>query len=158
MRVQVRRYLAYLRYVLRHKLEVAKAGFEVGVPLHQLVLHDWSKLTPSEFLAYARSFYCADGSKRVGKPTEAFDRAWSRHQKIQPHHWQYWCLVYDNGRMKALEMPERFAREMVADWIGAGIVITGHNEARAWYQLNKEKMVLHTSTRVLVEQLLEVHG
>ena len=154
----MRRYYAYLLYVLRHKLEVFKAGFEIGVPLHQLVLHDWSKFTPSEFVAYAESFYEADGTKRKGKPTEAFSYAWNRHQKIQPHHWQFWCITHDSGKLHALRMPDRFVQEMLADWIGAGIVINGRNEAREWYEKNKDKMWLHPDTRARVEQLLEVHG
>lgn len=51
-------------------------------------------------------------------------------------------------------MPERYVREMVADWYGAGRAITGRWDAPGWYWENKEKMKLHPATRSFVEVLL----
>lgn len=36
-----------LRYLIRHKADVYKSGRELGAPRIQLLLHDWSKLKPS---------------------------------------------------------------------------------------------------------------
>lgn len=91
----MKRYLAYLKYVLRHKWFVLIAGVELGVPLWRLILHDWDKFLPDEFLPYARAFYAPDGS-RWYKPTTAFDWAWMKHQHRNKHHWQYWLDV--NGQ------------------------------------------------------------
>jgi hypothetical protein len=54
-----------------------------------------------------------------------------------------------------LPMPEHYAREMVADWLGAGRAITGKWEAKEWYQKNKNAIILHPTTRAFVENLLE---
>lgn len=51
-------------------------------------------------------------------------------------------------------MPEKYVREMVADWIGAGRAITGKYEAHSWYQQNKEKIQLHPQTKDLAEKIL----
>ena len=93
------------------------------------------------------------------RSNDAFDMAWNHHQKCQPHHWQYWLLTMDSGETRSLQMPERFVREMVADWIGAGRAITGDGSltrTAAWYQSNREKMQLHPATRERVEELLAV--
>lgn len=51
-------------------------------------------------------------------------------------------------------MPEKYGREMVADWMGAGRGITGKWEADKWYEHNKLNIQLHPDTRVRVEALL----
>lgn len=163
-----------LKYLLRHKWYVFKAGLKLGVPLHQLVLHDYSKFFPVEWFGYARKFYGTylpleewkrvfPGDSRLyygvhvrtqEEVDEAFDRAWLHHQKWNAHHWQYWVMIKDSGESIALEMPERFAREMVADWSGASMAIRGYDDTLNWYAKNRKKMILHASTRSLVERLL----
>jgi hypothetical protein len=140
-----------LKYLLRHKWEVAKAGWKYGVPLHQLIFHDWSKFLPMEWFGYARHFY----GVKTDKTKMAFNYAWNHHQKANKHHWNYWCMVKDGGVLEALEMPERFAREMVADWTGAGIAIKGYDDTKNWYKENRNKIMLHPRTRNLVEFLLD---
>lgn len=54
-----------------------------------------------------------------------------------------------------LEMPEKYAREMVADWYGAGRAITGRWECPKWYSENRSKINLHPKTRAFVEQLIQ---
>lgn len=152
----------YLKYVLRHKWYVLLAGLKLGVPLRQLVVHDWSKFLPSEWLPYARHFY--GGAYSAGEHDArkaAFREAWLKHLHRSPHHHQYWLLREDSGVAFALEMPERFAREMVADWAGAGRAQLGDSwtpsEVVGWYEKNEEKMVLHTNTRSRVEEILAEH-
>jgi len=84
----------------------------------------------------------------------AFDRAWLHHQHANPHHWQHWLLRMDDGPTVAIEMPEHFAREMVADWMGAGRAITGRWEVAEWYAKNRERIELHSQTRTLVDGLV----
>jgi len=62
-----------------------------------------------------------------------------------------------NQKPAPLEMPEKYAREMVADWYGAGRAITGKWEAHKWYAENRSKIQLHAETRFLVEKLLNEH-
>ena len=56
--------------------------------------------------------------------------------------------------MIALPIPEVYAREMVADWVGAGMAITGNPDPSEWYEKNKDKIVLHDKTRLFVECLI----
>ncbi len=153
----MKKHLQYLKYLIKHKWFVFKAGWVLRVPLWRLVIHDWSKFLPSEWFPYVESFY---GKERTDMVKFLFDRAWLFHQNRQPHHWQYWILLRDDGSVIPTEMPLHFVREMVADWAGAGRAITGKYELSAWYDKNKEKIKLNEYTRRHVEHYikrLEVH-
>jgi len=159
----------YLSYLIRHKWFVFVAGLRVGrIPLWRLVIHDWSKFMPSEWFPYVDYFYGdyppwdlaklwpGYGGRTKESVALSFDRAWLHHQHHNPHHWQHWILRNDDGSTKPLAIPVHFAREMVADWMGAGRAITGKWDAANWYLKNRDKIVMHEDTRYLVEELLDV--
>jgi hypothetical protein len=153
----MRRHLAYLRYVLRHKWFVLVAGWHLVLcPLYRLFLHDMSKFRPSEWFPYARNFYEKDGTpKPHTEENEDFQRAWLLHQKRNSHHWQSHVLLEDSGKVIPLDMPAVDILEMLADWAGAGRAITGQKcTTTSWYLKNKDKMQLHPVTREFVEGLL----
>lgn len=169
------KHFKYAVYLAKHKWFVFMAGLRVGAPLWRLIIHDWSKFLPCEWLPYARYFYgdreWYEWVDSIGKylpgfgPARGlqqlkgeFDRAWLHHQHANPHHWQHWNLREDSGVTKLLEMPEHFIREMVADWMGAGRVITGKWEAAEWYAKNREIIQLAPYTRETVEELLGDKG
>lgn len=144
----MRKHWKYVKYLALHKWFVFLAGRKVGVSLWQLLIHDWSKLLPSEWLPYAIWF---SGEPHKDGDELAFNRAWLLHQNRNPHHWQFWLLTYDRGDTEVLEMPDKYVREMVADWAGAGRAITGKWEPGTWYLKNRDKMKLHPKTRAKVE-------
>jgi hypothetical protein len=198
-------HLRYAGYLLRHKWYVFLACRRLGVPLWQALVHDWTKLLPSEWFPYVRFFY---GLPRVGDVVEvtrpegggparvveqrrdpasryrvqmldgsrpgafwapdsevagldeakaAFEAAWGLHQKRNRHHWQFWLSAPAGGEPTPTPMPERYVREMVADWVGAGRAITGRVEVAEWYARNRERMQLAPATRDQVERLLAEH-
>jgi len=151
----MRRHWMYLKYVLRHKWYVILEGRKLHVPLWQLIIHDWSKFLPGEWLPYARTFYAPDGSSQYEPEAGGMAAAWNAHQKRHPHHWQYWMLTWDHGGTERLLMPERYAREMLADWRGAGRAL-GKPDTRGWYLANKDKMQLHPATRAWIETQLDI--
>ena len=156
-------HLRYGRYVWLHKVAVFQAARRLGVPWLGLI-HDWSKLRPDEWAGYAAYFYgpkagaCAEAARK-----DAFDRAWLRHQHRNAHHPQHWRLENDTDGTVVLPMPERYVREMVADWLGAGMAIRGHGwdrapeETRRWWAAVKDAggYAMHHQTRAQVEALLE---
>jgi len=148
------KYLRYLRYITVHKWFVMVSCFERGLFWRGLV-HDLSKLLPSEFFAYANYFY---GGHRDAVPEavdRAFDKAWLLHQHRNPHHWQFWVLREDSGATKVMDMPKQYVKEMVCDWVGAGRAITGKTGTTCdWYKANREQMLLSDNTRRRVEELL----
>lgn len=168
----MKEHLKYLSYVIRHKWFVYRAGRRTGAPIWRLLVHDWSKFLPSEWFPYVRYFYgdYPEAAKvgRVGSQfcpsmrfkedvASEFDYAWNLHQKRQPHHWQFWVLTEDSGKVQPLAMPFHFVCEMVADWAGAGRAITGKWEVSNWYEKNKDRMTLHPTSREQIEALLSRH-
>lgn len=129
--------LRYLIYILCHKWWVAVAMHRVGGSIRLAVLHDWSKFLPGEFFAYRRRFYGDGGGD--------FASAWKSHYRRNKHHWEFW-----GGR----QIPEQYALEMLADWMGAGRAIAGKWEYAEWYKNNRDKMNIHPATRAFVENRL----
>jgi hypothetical protein len=149
----MKRNFSYLLYIIKHKWFVLQAGLGIGVPIIRLLIHDWSKFLPSEWTPYAHTFYDSDGNGQY-EPHKDFDRAWNHHQKRNKHHWQYWVINRDDGTVKCIPMPEKYMREMISDWMGAGRTITGRWEVIEWYDKNYDKIKLHPDTRKKVNILL----
>jgi hypothetical protein len=101
----------------------------------------------------------------------SFDYAWNDHQKRNKHHWQYYVFREDDPETKSwaewvllanintcfctLPMPDRYRREMLADWRGAGRAITGKDNTSQWYTERRDgRILLHTETRQWIEQEL----
>jgi hypothetical protein len=169
----LRPHFQYLQYVLKHKWYVFQECVKYGL-WWQGITHDWSKFLPSEWIPYAQYFY---GTHRYEKVSEIravewefganasqtkeywkarFDEAWNHHQKRQPHHWQYWLLTFDTGDTIRLPMPDKYRKEMIADWRGASRAITGSDNTVEWYLKNRNKMRLNSDTQLWVERELGV--
>lgn len=163
------KHLKYLNYLICHKWFVLLAGLKFKAPLWRLIIHDWSKFLPSEWFAYANYFYGNHPKfSELPPPLKSiwpankceeywknkFDFSWNLHEKRNKHHWQFWILIEDSGNIKPLEIPEKYLREMAADWAGAGRAITGKWEVWDYYQKVKDKTLLHPKTRQRFEELL----
>lgn len=115
--------------------------------------HDDSKWQVQEYVPYYAYLY--------GKPDEdAFNRAWLHHIHNNPHHWQHWLLMNDDGKYREpdkvipLEMPEVCALEMVADWWSFSWRSGNLTEMFGWYEDHRENIILHQNTRKFVESVL----
>lgn len=150
----------YLKYVLKHKHGVLQAGLKLNVSIWQLLKHDLSKFSPFEFIPYAIWFNERPAEMYWIDYHQAelnFHQAWLHHIHKNPHHWQHWVLRMDEGGVEVLRMPEKYVREMVADWHGVGIALgKGSENGKVWYEKNKHTMALHEQTRNRVEALLGV--
>lgn len=167
--------LRFLHATIVHKYHVYCSGRMLGVGRWQLLVHDLSKFRPSEFVPYGRFFYAMPGvslGKAVFDPEAkpAMLGAWLRHIQRNPHHWQYWCLI--NGAsvvatrgtsvevnpIDALPMPEKYVREMLADWMGAGRAYQGEYPQSIakwkWWQDNKDSLILHPESRKLLTRAI----
>lgn len=142
----IKKNIAYARYLILHKVFVFYAGIYTGAPLHRLIIHDWSKFRPVEWIAYREFFY----GTRTPEVKAAFERAWLSHIHWNKHHWDHF-IIKDRGGWKALPMPDKYIREMVADWAGAGRAIKGKWDLSDWYTKTGPEMTIHPSTRIAVE-------
>lgn len=158
----------YQQYLLNHIKGVKRAWNEILLPallkeyditVEDLTLcsqyiekHDESKYRSDEFDAYCNYFYPSENNK---KDSKAFDEAWLLHQKRNPHHWQYWILIRDEGELVPMDMPFEYVCEMLCDWSSFHYV-NPESTANNWYNKNKKNMILSDETRKLVELLLSI--
>lgn len=167
--------LKYMRYVVVHKWYVMRECFREGL-YWRGVVHDLSKLLPSEFFPYANYFYGEKNGAGIKKGRDdtgyykpydtgdtAFDFAWLLHQKRNRHHWQWWILPKDDGGVKVMSIREPYLTEMICDWVGAGKAQgcvsppeDKYRETRKWYAKNGHKMQLHPATRNEIERRIKL--
>jgi len=146
------KYLKYLWYIIRHKWYVGIECLKRGL-WWQAITHDLSKLRWDEFKPYAKWFY-------LWRHLSIDNRniADLKHQHRNPHHWQYWILKHDAGYTTTLQMPDKYVKEMVCDWIGTGKAESkaGIENVLTWYEINKDNLILHPASRAQVRRLLGV--
>jgi hypothetical protein len=128
---------------------VFRAGRALSVPLWRLLKHDWTKFLPSEWFPYVEFFYGDINTKT------AFEAAHALHLERNDHHWEYWVTSTDSGTYVTTSMPLDAAKEMVADWAGAGRSTRGVWCYRDWYKENKDRIRLNASTREFVEYCMD---
>ena len=147
---------------------------EHGVMMWGAKQHDASKYRPDEYAAYDNYFY-RDG-KNTPEGRAEFDLAFLGHIHRNPHHWQHWVLIDDDGfdnidghQVKALDIPDHYIVEMIADWWSFS-----YNEYLAklesdpieayeklygvfdWYDDHRSSIIFSTTTRNKVERFLDV--
>lgn len=126
---------------------------EVSFFILNALAHDRSKYESTEYDPYDAYFYGT-------KDEDAFNLAWLNHIHNNPHHWQHWLLVNDDGnigdlgKLMPLEMPKNFALEMIADWWSFSWRSGNLYEMFDWYDKNKSGIILHEKTREFVESVL----
>lgn len=158
-------YLKQLKSILFHKWHVLRVGLIVGkIPLWRLLLHDWSKFSPTEFIYYARYKYGNGLSANKYKPKWA--KSWLHHLHHNPHHPEHWLLSWrgdpkfydDVGESIApwvvvLPMPDAYVSEMIADMMATSKEFTGSYDITKWLSENISKMRLHSESEIQLKHL-----
>ena len=173
MEVRIK-YIRHIVKVFNHKWFVLLAGLQTKAPLWRLIIHDLSKLSPSEMRGYAWKFYASEKerSELSGKlmmefgigdlipwgldPSDWWEYAWLHHQNSNPHHWEYWIR---RPTREPLAMPEWAVREMVADWMAAGKSYSGEwpqENGWEWLEENYPRIQGHLNqmTKELLAEVL----
>ena len=116
--------------------------------------HDQSKWEKEEYDAYDAYFY---GGRKTKEVKKTFNYAWLHHIHNNPHHWQYWVLINDDPEdgTVALDIPYRYAIEMICDWWSFSWSDGNLYEIFDWYNKHKDRMILSKNTRELVEDILD---
>ncbi len=154
--------IKYLWYVIKHRWFVMFECFKVG-QIWLGLIHDLSKFRLCEFFPYANHFKegIKKGRSKTGyyKPYDTgdpmFDIAWLKHIHANKHHWQYWTQPTAEIGIHCHEIPFKYIEEMVCDFKGASQAQGHKGKVKAWYQENKNKMVLHENTREILDKIME---
>lgn len=140
------------RNALDYQLKIRDFRNELEKEIRNNIMnHDNSKYSKEEYAAYDEYFY---GSIKTSKVIEDFNKAWLHHIHNNPHHWQYWVLVNDDGTAHALDMEPIYIIEMVMDWFSFSLNKGSLDEIFEFYESNKSNMILSDNTRLLVEEIL----
>lgn len=142
----------YLKYLDEH-INAVNTCFKLIRGGDPELGHDSSKYDPIEFYSYLRHFYPYDDMENDKYSEDEYEQAWLHHIHNNEHHWNYWVLVDSDG-VVPLEMPKECVYEMIADWASFAFRSKKPEELQSWYDSHKDKMMLHSNTRKLVEKLV----
>jgi hypothetical protein len=145
----------YAWLAIKHKWFLMEAGRKLKVPWILILLHDLSKFSWKELPGYGRQF-C--GSK---DDPRGWAETWLHHQNTAPHHSEYWIMrsgtkPFPDGC--PLPMPEKYVREMIADWMAASKAYEGRWPDPAhwkWFDDHFCKLDLHPDTRIMVLDIIK---
>jgi len=149
--------LHYVWYVLKHKFFVFCYMAQYGM-YYAGFMHDMSKFTRREFMAYVRFFEEEGASRSHGytieeignkKVLDEFNRARDWHKTHNPHHWEYWVTTE-----KVNEMPYDKVVEMICDWRSVAKVLRHNSDASPWYKSQCNSIKLAKRTRIVVEYIV----
>ena len=152
----MKKYLKYLKYLIRHKWFVMIECFKIGL-YWQGIVHDMSKFLPNEFFPYVNYFQDHTTTFHESGQDIKFDTAWLKHIHRNPHHWQYWVIEECNGDTKILPMKPKYREEMLCDWAGAGKAQNNPDSVAQWYEKNKDKMKFHSETEKWLQDKLKIN-
>lgn len=162
MKTYLEEYAAYLKehiknvqkafnWLLEHKINEKLNFGDLKTLRFNIQNHDASKWSHEEFEAYAKYFYTNENNEAN------FNKAWNHHQKVNPHHWQYWVLIQEDtnaDRYKCLPMDIEYIVEMVCDWWSFSFKKSDLTEIFSWYNKNKSNWIIHPRTTRYIEKLL----
>lgn len=150
------KYLKYIFAILKHKWFVFVECWKYRL-IWQGIIHDWHKFLPNEFFAYMDKFYGRGiYGTDIQKPqvNEAFVIAMNHHMARGKHHWNYWVYLGYDEELVPIEMPRKYALEMICDWNGASRAYSGKSDCKEWYEGVKNRIVLHPNTRNFIENII----
>ncbi len=134
------------------------------IPIWRLVIHDWSKFTPVEFINYSRYKY---GVKSV----DGWAKAWFHHLHHNPHHAAHWILSWSGDPdyyrglgesvapfITVLSMPETYVREMVVDMMVTSKEVSGSYDISMWLNENGPNQQWHSDTITRLNSVMHEVG
>ena len=143
----------HFKTINHHKMLVMKGCFRVGL-YKQGLLHDLSKYTPTEFLVGCRYFQGNLSPNNIERKEKGYSLAWLHHKGRNKHHYEYWQDNFDNGGIP-IEMPLRYKKEMLCDYLGAGRAYYGKDftyiKEYTWWQNKMNKpLAMHPSDKKFI--------
>ena len=155
----------YLDYIDSHRKRVKKAWDKFLKPFLQdegyedyiineveadILQHDMSKYQEDEFQGYCNHWYPSPGYD----DDSDYDKAWMLHKHRNPHHWQYWVTLHDDGSTYPIDMDFKSICNMLCDWSSFQFTADG-GTAVDWYNKEGDSMILSDNTRDIVEDILD---
>ncbi len=121
------------------------------------ILHDYSKINPTEWLGIGRNFFPSTQSEKENN-SELFKKAKKHHQKLNKHEVEHWY----NSEGTCSEIPIKFLTEAMADWAAFGGICLSTSaikaNAKQCYLKWAHNYNLTKLNRQWVENFLEINA
>lgn len=148
----------HFKTITKHHFLVQDGCFRVGL-YWQGLIHDASKLSPTEFWRGAKYFQGTRSPNAAERELKGYSEAWMHHKGRNKHHYEYWSdLSPVTGRYESVEMPRRYLVEMVMDRRAACMTYQGKNytpgSALTYYEKSRERLLMHPNTQRQLEYIL----
>ena len=153
----------HLKTVLYHRHLVMIHCFKVGL-FKQGLLHDLSKLSPSEFFVGVKYYQGSRSPNDAERRAVGYSGAWLHHKGRNKHHYEYWIdysVRETPGGVAPVPMPLKYVIEMLMDRVAACKVYNRgcytDDMALKYYENGRDRiMPIHDDTRELLEKLLHM--
>ena len=122
-KITLKNTLAHFKKICVHKFWVAYYCFKAGL-YWRGITHDLSKFSWVEFWESVKYYQGTSSPINACKADKGCSLAWQHHKGRNPHHYEYWTDRYDDGTV-AIEMPYKYAVELICDWLGAARAYLG---------------------------------
>jgi len=144
--------------ITKHKIAVMKNCFKAGL-YWQGIVHDLSKYSPTEFFESVKYYQGTRSPIDACKEVKGYSEAWLHHKGRNKHHYEYWQDGFDKGTIH-LQMPFKYALELVCDYLAAGQVYMGKNftyqaELEWWHGKLQNNIAMDPKTKAFVTTMLE---
>ena len=153
------KWFAHLKTINHHKMLVMKHCFRCGL-YKQGLLHDLSKYSWTEFSVGAKYYQGNRSPNNAEREDKGYTSAWLHHKGRNKHHLEYWIdySLQKGEGMVGMEMPVKYVVEMLCDRVAASKNYSPETytdrSALEYYEKGKDKYLLHTNSRALLEKLL----
>ena len=150
--------LKHFKLVTRHKWYVFKNCVKAGL-YWQGLTHDLSKYSPIEFFESVKYFTGHRSPIDECKKDKGYSMAWQHHKGRNPHHYEYWVDNFDGGGTP-LQMPFKYALELVCDYLAAGQAYNKKNfsylgEYEWWLEKKSKPLLMHQQTIYFIDEMLQ---
>lgn len=136
----------YDKYLYEHTNNVAicyKLFWNEDLPYK----HDASKYSEEEYTAYA-NYHHPEGDEPTEEQKLAYDYAVLHHIHNNPHHWQYWALLDEKDEdRKLLPIPDKYIKEMIADWASFALKEKDPKKLIKWYKENRDTIHVNKESK-----------
>lgn len=112
------KFFKHLKTVLIHKWYVFIYMCRCGY-IFRGIMHDMSKFSWTEFSESVKYYNGKKSPIDECKQQNGYSLAWLHHRGRNKHHYEYWVDYLDDGGIP-IEMPRKYAIELICDWIAAG--------------------------------------
>lgn len=148
----------HLATITRHRHQVIRHCFRAGIGLQGL-LHDLSKLSPTEFLPGARYYQGTRSPNERERELFGYSAAWMHHKGRNRHHFEYWNDLNPATKMyEPVSMPTRYVKEMFCDRVAASKIYQGKNYTDQhplnYFRRGNARAKMHPQTADLLESWL----